>query len=163
MPTPMDFTAAYAEAVAAMDAKVTHYDTLTFASSKDVNVLRVVQSHWDLSTPQGVYTACPFEFRPPETEGEIVGKMEIEVRFLPKAARVWIMAQSVAGAHLSTTWRQYLGPNIAPDFVCRVPFHITKVERVPGGVVATATLPDLVNTPFCRRLMLPSELPGLVV
>lgn len=163
MPTPMEFTAAYAEAVAAMDAKVTHYDTLTFTSNRSPNALRVVQSHQNLSTPQGTYSACPFEFRPPETEGEIVGKMEIEVKFLPRAARIWILEQSVMGARLSATWRQYLRSGANPDFECRVPFHITKVERTPGGVVATATLPDLVNTPFCRRLMLPSELPGLVM
>jgi hypothetical protein len=159
----MDFTDAYAEAVTVAEDSVTHYDCLTFASSLDVGTVMVVHSNENLETPQGTYMACPFEFQPPETEGEIVGQMKITVNFLPKAARIWLMQQSRAGAQLSVTWRQYLEAGIDPDFECRVPFYITKVERNPGGVVVTATLPDLVNTPFCRRLMLSTELPGMVL
>lgn len=164
MPTPMDFTTAYAEAVMAADGGVTYFDCLVITSSMSADVTRIVHSESSLTTPQGVYLACPFDIRPPETEGEVVGSMEISVAFLPKAARQWLVQQSEAGAQISLNWLQYLGPGLNPDFECRAPLYVTKVDRIAGGgAVMTATLPDLVNTPFCRRLMTKSELPGMVV
>jgi len=163
MPTPMDFTDAWKEAVAAVDSNIIHYDTLTITSSKNADSLMLVCSNKDLSTSQGVYVSCDFDFRPPETEGGTVGSMEIEIKFLPKAARLWIMDQSSSGAQLSVVWRQYIGADIDPDFECRTPFFINKVDRTPGGVLATATLPDFLAMPFCRRIMTREELPGMAL
>lgn len=159
MPTPMDFTAAYIEAVAFADASATHYDTLTF--SNPGGTLRVVHSHENLITPQGTYIACQFDFQPPETEGEIVGKMKITVQFLPRSARVWLDEQSRTGAQLSIVWRQYLGAGIDPDFESRVSFYVETIERTVTGATITATLPDLANTPFCKQLMTRYILPGM--
>jgi len=163
MPTPMDFTDAWKEAVAAVDSSIIHYDTLTITSSKDTESLMIVCSNRDLSTSQGVYMACDFDFRPPETEGGGVGTMEIEIKFLPRVYRLWIEKQSGLGSQLSVVWRQYIGLDIDPDFECRTPFYITNIDRTPGGVLATATLPDFLSMPFCRRLMTREELPGMVL
>lgn len=163
MPTPMDFTAAYEEAVAYADGGVTHYDCLRISSSEEDNLVMFVNSFSNLETNQGTYYACQFDLVPPDTEGETVGQLQITFEFLPKLAREWLVAQSVAGATITVSWVQYLGANSDPDFECRVPFYVTTVERqAGGGCVVTTTLPDLLKLPFCRRRMTKDELPGMV-
>lgn len=166
MPTPMSFTAAYKEAVMYADGGVIHYDCLTITSSDTTDEIAIVDSYEPLLTAQGTYLACPFELKPPETEGSVVGKLEVSVKFLPKAARIWLQEQSTNGATMSIIWRQYLGEGatVQPDFECRVPFYVTKVDIIAGGVAAlTATLPDLINTPLCKKLMTKDILPGMAI
>jgi hypothetical protein len=164
MPTPIDFTTAYAEAIMAADGAVTYYDCIAIASNMATDVIRAVNSNQSLSTPQGVYFATQFDIRPPETEGEIVGTLEIEAKYLPREAKQWLTAQSEAGARITIQWLQYLGSGRNPDFECRIPFYVTRAERTGGGgVILTATLPDLVNAPFGRRLMTRDILPGMAL
>lgn len=160
-PTPADFDTAYAEAVAYAKADVTHYDTLTFASSLDTDSVRIVLDDTALVTPQGTYIPCDAEFTPAETEGGIVGRLEITINYLPPAALAWLEEASSAGAHLTVTWRQYLGTGIDPDFESRLPLSIIGSEYSNGQCTLTATLPDLVNLPFGRKLMTSRILPGL--
>lgn len=160
--TPVSLSQAMSEAYAYADPAQTFYDTLTFTASTDTEQVRVVNSDRELVTPQGVYLPCAFELRLPDTEGEIVGALEVEVRFLPRQARRWVQAASRAGAVLTVMWRQYLAPGQAPDAEYPVPLTITSVEHTPSGVTVTATFPDLVNAPFPRRLMLAQDLPGAV-
>lgn len=160
-PTPADFDTAYQEAVAYADPAVTHYDTLTFSSSLDADVVRIVVDEVPLVTNQGTYIPCGVEFTPPETEGGVVGQININITYLPPSVQEWLEEASKAGAALTCVWRQYLGSNTDPSFENRMPFEITQTENINGRFTLVATLPDLVNTPFCRRLMTPRVLPGL--
>lgn len=160
-PTPADFNTAYQEAVAYAKAEVTHYDTLTFASSMSTDVVRLVVDEVPLSTPQGVYSPCGVDFTPAETEGGVVGQVNIVFPYLPPAAQAWLEEAANNGASITVVWLQYLAAGIDPAFTYRMPFDITSAENVADQFTLTGTLPDLVNTPFCRRLMTPRVLPGL--
>nr|WP_321466747.1 DUF1833 family protein [uncultured Desulfobulbus sp.] len=160
-PTPADFDTAYQEAVAYAKADVTHYDTLTFASSMDTGTVMIVADEASLTTNQGTYQPCAVEFTPAETEGGIVGQLNINITYLPPSAQGWLEEAAGNGANLTVIWRQYLAPNTDPSFVYRMPFDIIRAENVNGKFTLVATLPDLVNTPFCRQLMTPRILPGL--
>jgi hypothetical protein len=160
-PTPVDFDTAYSAAVAYADPSVTHYDTFTFASSMDAEVVRIVVDEQSLSTNQGVFTPCGVDFTPAETEGGVVGQINININYIPPAAQEWMEAASASGAIITVTWQQYLAPNTDPSFANRLPFTVIRAETINGQCTLVATLPDLVNTPLCRRLMTARVLPGL--
>ncbi len=162
-PTPADFDAAYADAVANADPAATHYDTFAFVSSADsLNPLRVVvNSSRTLATPQGEYIPVNATFTAPETDEGIVGVLKIQLDYLPPAAQAILETASVAGAKIAVYWRHYLAVNIDPSFEGRLPFEVTTIKNVNGGATITATLPDLLNIPLGRRLMTTQELPGL--
>lgn len=159
-PTPISMTEAMQEAYAYAGDDV-FFDTLKFEVDGQ-DPLMVVNSGAPLETPQGTYLAGPFDLRLPETEGEIVAAMEIEVRFLPRAARTWLMEASRARLRIRVTWLQYLGPDQDPDAFFPLPLDVSSVECSETGATATATFRDLVNMPFPRRIMLARDLPGAV-
>lgn len=161
-PTPADFDTAYAEAVATAASDVTLYDTLTFSSTVDTTgKIRAVLDTVPLETNQGVYLPYDIDFTPADTEGGVVGQITITVGYMPPSGQEWLSAEAAAGANLSVTWQQYLAPHSDPSFEYRMPFYITTADNVNGRLTLTATLPDLLNTPFCRRLMTTREFPGL--
>ena len=70
------------------------YEVITLSSGASV---KVVHSDEDLETPQGTFTACKFGCKHPETEGGIVGSLQITVDFLPLAAQRWIFEKCQTG------------------------------------------------------------------
>ena len=160
-PTPITMTEAMQEAYAYADSAVTFFDTLEFwTEDAPSEAVRVVNDSVPLVTPQGTFEACAFDFRLPDTEGEIVGVLEIDVQFIPRSARSYILRTSRAGHKVIVMWRQYLGPNQEPDATYPLPLNVSGATITTTGVTIQATLKDLVNMPFPRRLMLAQDLPG---
>lgn len=181
-PTPITMDEAMKEAYAHAEPKDIFFDTLTFTS--DGEKLSVVCS--DVAVPyfdSQKFHPCPFNFRLPTTESKIVGALEIELPFLPQEAMRWLVETSMRGGRISVVWKQYLcqfledtnggeedqtgyeaisptSPQLSAQLA---PLEIISVERTPTGAVATATVVDLVNTPFPRKLMLTEDLPGGVL
>lgn len=159
-PPPITLEAAIAEAWATPDPGDTFYDTLTFLDSASGEKLLIVYSDEDLETPQGTFTHCKFGCKHPETEGSVVGAMEITVDFLPKSAQRWIMETCKARGQVSVYWAQYLGPMMDPDAHYPIPLDITSVEQTALGATVNASFPMLTAMKFPRRLMTTSVLPG---
>lgn len=162
-PPPITLDAAIAEAYANPDPGDTFYDTLEFLDSASGEKLLIVYSDEDLETPQGTFTACKFGCKHPETEGGVVGAMQITVDFLPKAAQRWIMETCKARGKVTVYWRQYLGPDMEPDAHYPIPLDITSVEQTTLGATVNASFPMLTAMKFPRRLMTTSVLPGGLV
>lgn len=159
-PIPITLNEAMAEAYADQSSGETYFDTLEFIELSSGDSVKVVHSDEDLETPQGTFTACKFSCKHPETEGGIVGSMQITVDFLPLAAQKWIAEKSRTGTGVTVYWRQYLGPNIEPDAYYPLPLDITSVEQSWTGATITASFPLLTAMKFPRRLMTTTVLPG---
>lgn len=159
-PLPITLNDAIAEAYAEPSPENTYYDTLEFVDTVGGGKIQVVHSDEDLETPQGTFLACKFGCKHPETEGGVVGVMQITVDFLPRDAQRWLMETCMGRGQVTVYWRQYLGDNMEPDAFYPVPLNITSVEQTSLGVTANASFPMLTAMKFPRRLMTTSVLPG---
>lgn len=159
-PRPIALEDALGEIYSNPSGDETFYDTLEFIELSSGDSVKIVHSDEDLETPQGTFTACKFECQHPETEGGIVGALQITVDFLPLSAKRWIHEKSKTGTGISTYWRQYLGPNMEPDAHYPLPLDITNVEQTMTGATITASFPLLTAMKFPRRLMTTTVLPG---
>jgi len=159
-PLPISISEAMHEALLNASTGETFYDTLEFIELSSGAAVRVVHSDEDLNTPQGLFTACKFGCKHPETEGGIVGTMQITVDFLPLDAQEWLVEKCKTGTGITVYWRQYLGPDMEPDAYYPVPLDITAVEQSITGATITASFPMLTAMKFPRRLMTTTVLPG---
>lgn len=159
-PRPITLDQAIAEAYAEPDPGDTFYDTLEFLDSVSGSKVLVVYSDEELVTPQGTFVPCKFGCKHPETEGGIVGTMQITIDFLPRSAQRWIMETCKARGKVTVYWRQYLGPNQEPDAHYPIPLNVTSVEQTALGATINASFPMLTVMKFPRRLMSTTELPG---
>lgn len=159
-PQPITLEDALGEIYSNPSGDETFYDTLEFIELSSGDSVKIVHSDEDLETPQGTFTACKFGCQHPETEGGIVGALQITVDFLPLSAKRWIHEKSKTGTGISTYWRQYLGPNMEPDAHYPLPLDITNVEQTMTGATITASFPLLTAMKFPRRLMTTTVLPG---
>lgn len=158
-PTPITLDQAIAEAYAEPYGEI-FYDTLEFYDSISGDKMLVVYSDEELSTPQGVFTPCKFECKHPETEGGIVGTMQIVINYLPRRAQRWIMETCKNRGNVTVYWRQYLGPDQEPDAHYPIPLNVTSVDQTPMGATINATFPMLTAMKFPRRIMSTTILPG---
>jgi len=159
-PTPITLDDAISEIYIQPGDGVTFYDTLEFIELSSGASVKVVHSDEDLETPQGTFTACKFGCKHPETEGGIVGSLQITVDFLPLAAQRWIFEKCQTGTGITVYWRQYLGPNQEPDAYYPLPLDIVSVEQNWTGATITASFPMLTEMKFPRRIMTTAALPG---
>jgi hypothetical protein len=159
-PRPITLDTAIEEAYSDVTQDVVFYDTLEFTDAATGTKVQIVQSGEPLETPQGTFLPCRFGCKHPDTEGGVVGSLQITVDFLPKAAQRWILDTCRARGTVSVLWRQYLGPNREPDAWYPVPLSITSVEQTYVGIVVTATFPLLTAMKFPRRIMTTEALPG---
>lgn len=159
-PRPITLDMAIEEAYAQPGFGGTFYDTLEFTDSISGRGVRVVHSDEDLDTPQGTYTACRFGCKHPETEGGIVGQMQITIDFLPMDVQKWLLNTCRTRATITVYWRQYLGTGMEPDAVYPVPLDVVGVEQTSLGATITASFPMLTAMKFPRRLMTTSIMPG---
>lgn len=157
---PITLNKAMEEAYAYPDPGDTFYDTLEFTDSVSGSSIRIVHSDEELDTPQGLFSACKFECRHPDTEGGVVGAMEISVEFLPKDAQKWLSETCRTRGNVSVYYRQYLGPQRDPDAHYPVPLDVTSVEQTHLGVTVRASFPMLTAMKFPRRIMSITNLPG---
>lgn len=159
-PRPITLDMAIEEAYAQPSSGDTFYDTLEFTDSVSGQAVMIVHSDEDLNTPQGTYTACRFGCKHPETEGGIVGQMQITIDFLPMDVQKWLLNTCRTRANITVYWRQYLGPGMEPDAVYPVPLDVVGVEQTSLGATITASFPMLTAMKFPRRLMTTSIMPG---
>lgn len=162
-PQPITLDQAIEEAYAEQMQEVTFYDTLEFLDSVTGSKVLVVHSDEDLETPQGTFVACKFGCKHPDTEGGIVGSMQITVDFLPRSAQRWIFETCKARGKVTVYWRQYLGENQEPDAHYPIPLDITSVKQTSIGVTVTASFPMLTEMKFPRRLISSTILPGNMI
>lgn len=158
-PTPITLDQAIAEAYEDPSEEI-FYDTLEFLDSVSGEKLLVVYSDEELETPQGTFTPCKFGCKHPETEGGVVGVMQIVIDYLPRKAQQWIMDTCRIRGKVTVYWRQYLGPNQEPDAHYPVPLDVTSVDQTPLGATINASFPMLTAMKFPRRLMTSTILPG---
>ena len=158
-PVPITLDQAIAEAYAEPGDE-TFYDTLEFSDSVSGDKILVVHSDEELETPQGTFIPCKFGCKHPETEGGVVGVMQITVDFLPRSAQRWILETCRSRGKVTVYWRQYLGPNQDPDAHYPIPLDITSVEQTALGATINASFPMLTDMKFPRRLMTTTILPG---
>lgn len=162
-PSPITLEAAIAEAYWDPDPSDTFYDTLEFVDSVSGGTLRIVHSDDNLPTPQGDFFPCYFECRHPDTEGGVVGTMQIVTSALPMSAKKWLFSTCQSRGKVTVYWRQYLGPNREPDAHYPLPLDITNVKLSTSGATITASFPMLTYMKFPRRMMTTSVLPGGMV
>jgi hypothetical protein len=158
-PMPITLDQAIAEAYAE-PGDDTFYDTLEFSDSVSGDKILVVHSDEELETPQGTFIPCKFGCKHPETEGGVVGVMQITVDFLPLSAQLWILETCRSRGKVTVYWRQYLGPNQEPDAHYPIPLDVTSVEQTALGATINASFPMLTAMKFPRRLMTTTILPG---
>lgn len=159
-PRPITLDAAIEEAYSNVSQEIVYYDTLEFTDEKSGDTVQIVHSGEPLETPQGTYAPCRFGCKHPDTEGGVVGSLQITVDFLPRAAQKWILETCKIRGAVTVIWRQYLGPGQEPDAWYPVPLSVTSIEQSYTGVVITATFPLLTAMKFPRRLMTAEALPG---
>jgi hypothetical protein len=97
----------------------------------------------------------------PETESSVRGQMKLTINCLPKAYRDKIYAAAQEADPIYVKYRQYTGPDVAPDAELPVSLSVSSVEfEGDFETVITCLYPDLVNIPLCRRIMTTTALPG---
>ncbi|SDE20747.1 DUF1833 family protein [Desulfuromonas thiophila] len=157
----MDMTEAIKEAYAYADPAVTLYETFEISHSTWLNNILLVDADRALSTPQGDFRPATIKASLPETDSSVRGQMKLTINCLPKAHRDALFAAAQETDPVYVKYRQYTGPGVAPDAELPVSLSVASIEfQGDFETVVTCLYPDLVNIPFCRRIMTTGILPG---
>lgn len=157
----MDLSDAIKEAYAYADPLVTLFDTFEITHPSWSQGIKLVDSDIKLSTPQGIYMPVSIKTSLPTTEGSVRGEMQITLNSLPKNDRNMLYEASLKPDPLFVQYRQYTGENIPPDAELPVSLSVSRIEyQGDFETVITCLYPDLINIPFCRRIMTTTALPG---
>jgi len=159
----MDLSEAIKEAYSYADAAITLFDTFEISHSSwmTVNYIRLVDSDLMLLTPQGSFDPIEMNVSLPETEAAVRGQLKITLKCLPKLYRDALYSVVLEADPLYLRYRQYTGSNVQPDMELPVPLSVSSVEfKGDLDTQITCLYPDLVNIPFCRRIMTTTALPG---
>lgn len=158
----MDMTEAIMEAYAYADPDITIYETLEISHSSWLDSIFLVNDHRELSTLQGTYQPVKFDIALPETEEAVRGEMTVTIEFLPKEYRDKLYEAAGLSDMLKIQYRQYIAADSDPDAELPVALTVSNVafDTEAYTTELTALYPDLVNLPFCRRIMTTTALPG---
>lgn len=159
----MEMTKAIQEAYAYADPAVTLFDTfeITHSSWLTADYIRLVDSDIDLETNQGTFEKAMLETSLPETESSVRGQMQITISCLPVAYRDRLYAVALEIDPVYVQYRQYTEANADPEADLPVALTVTDIEfNGDFETVITCLYPDLVNIPFCRKVMTTTIFPG---
>ena len=157
----MDMEDAIKEAYAYADPAVTLFDTYDISHSSWLDNIMLVDSDITLSTPQGDFVPADIEASLPETESSVRGQMQLKIKCLPVESRNKLYAASLEADPIYVQWRQYAGEDEEPGATLPVALSVTNIELAGDlETVITCLYPDLVNIPFCRKVMTTTILPG---
>ena len=159
----MELTDAMKEAYAYADPGVTIFETFEISHSTwlDANHIRLVDSDKDLSTPDGTFEPAIISAGLPDTESSVRGQMKITISCLPKVYRDLLHEVSHETDPVYIQYRQYTGEGAAANAELPVALSVSSIDfRGDLETVITCLYPDLVNIPFCRRIMTAAVLPG---
>jgi hypothetical protein len=159
----MDMTEAIKEAYAYADPAVTLFDTFEISHStwSSDDYIRLVDSDISLETPQGAFKPAVVNASLPETESSVRGELTITINCLPVAYRDQLYAVVLETNPVYIQYRQYTGENEAPQAELPVALTVSEIGfKGDFETVLTCLYPDLVNIPFCRKVMTTTIFPG---
>jgi len=171
----MDMNEAIQEAYAYADPDVTIYETfeLTHSSWAEYDSdsdsdfgssILLVDSARALLTADGTFEPVTLEASLPGTESSVRGQLKLTISFLPKIYKdmLWDASQTPETDPVYLYYRQYTGEGAEEEASAElpVPLIVNTMEFLDEKTVINAMYPDLVNTPFGRRIMSVTELPG---
>lgn len=159
----MDMTDAIKEAYAYADPAVTLFDTFEISHSSWLSddYIRLVDSDISLETPEGTFEAAMLDTALPETESSVRGQMTITINCLPVAARDKLYNIALETDPVYVQYRQYTGANESPSAELPVALTVSNIEfKGDFETTITCLYPDLVNIPFCRKVMTTTIFPG---
>ncbi len=158
---PLDFTAAFREAVANNPDNVTFIDAFTINHSAFPAPFRFCQADKDLTLDGNLFLGRQFSATPPEMKAKSSSGIQIQIVDIDNSVGLFLDAAMETLEPISVLYETYMSTETVAQASFSAPLEGTKLSITGGTLALTATYPDIINKKIPAQQYTTNLFPGL--